>query len=1391
MTGLNWERFERLPGDSRANFELLWRGAIWLNYSRFGIFRARAQQPGVEFHLKLERDCSLGDAGQWFGWQTKWWEIGSGTQIGATRRRDVEDSQAKTKTHLPDLTNWVLCTRRPLTPTDQAWYDGLTPGFSLDNWVTDELANLLVGEAALLRDTYFGDLVLEPHRLGELRQAAVEEVRERWFPEVHQSTDAEQALRRMLAEPEAWAHLDTVGTEISELIEAIDREVAARPLPAGIQTELDALLVTATTIRDLLAAAHEHLALGGEHSWLELGQVDVPLSPLKTPPVLRRLRAANHPASLPCTNLVARTRRAAAVAREVFDQLQIQLAVVTGEAGYGKTQLAAKLTAATESRPAGVLLYGRRLGARDELDKLAKQVTRSGQPVETFEALLAAVDAAAARARCRLPVVIDALNEAESPRAWEPLLRKLQITLKKYPSVLVVCTIREAFVPGAIPPTVTDLIELNGFTEDLDEVAQKYFDFFNIDASGADLPRELLRQPLALRIFCSVANPSRENRVGLALLPRSLNEMFDEYLHDVTQRIDQLHTNISSEDVTRALKRLGVEMWEALSRDVNEIRVRELFSDNERWEDSILAALVHEGILIRQPAEEGYVHDSTAHSRVSSAGEMKVAIVYDLLAGHIIASAMVSTGGIGFAHALRTPEMTLRFASDGEKLHPLAVDIFDALTFVLPKAGLGQLWQMVEDPLMDAALERTTELSASAVDAATIEAFTNNFVSLAGRHGFWFRMQSVRAVVSHPLNADYLDSLLRPMAVGERDLLWSEWLRSNAEVMLGDVHALTARWQQRAGRTEADGLRARWLMWMLTSTVRDLRDAATAALYWYGRGDASGVFALALNALTVNDAYIAERMVAAAYGVATAYQNFEPEFGDDLKIYLHRLVPIVTGQQSTAPTYHRLTRYYLASTVAFARAHYPGAVPAALADGIEFANAVLPAPLHDGDVRREEVDATIHMDFGNYTFGRLFEDRNNYDYEHTGHAEVTDHVLGVIYDLGWRKEQFSAIDSSIGSRRNYRDKGRTDRYGKKYGWIGFHLASGMLGARGEHVPWLEVDIDPTFPQPSPVLPIQIPKWAKPTPYDDRNWMLDGIVEVPDELLYCETLDGSAGPWVLVHAELNAKDAETGRSVFGLFNTVALQHDVLDALLAWWSAVDHPGRDIIELPTAYYLFAGEIPWHSRMVTSGDDIAGTGPPPHTGNPGGDREGNESDPHEFEDPYIDSVRFYDTDEAGKNEPTDDIAEVDESQASVDESLYTPANEWPLYRRIEYESLAHSFAWEAHHSSENQQFAYVPSQRLSQWSGLRAASASFDQVDADGRPAAKSYSAPAGFQGHLLYIREDILRVFAQGRAVITFGWGERQPQISLEGDIPGRIRAVYQSRKNIWRTHRIVAD
>ena len=454
MTELDWSRFENLPGHQAANFELLWRGAVRHTYGKYGNFQARANNRASSFTSSSTRNCPLGDAGDWFGWQTKWWPgLRAGPPDRRTRKSDVEDSLDKTKTHLSGLTDWVLCTRRPLAPIDEPWWNGLTTSapFELDHQVAEDLANLLTGDAELFRQTYFGDLVLTPDRLEALQEGALADVQERWFPEVHQTSPAEMTLRRMLAEPDAWKDLEVVGTEITTLTAIVESNVEAAPLETSVQAELDVLLETAETIRHLLADAHEHLTPGGDHTWRELGEATVPAPPTPVPRVLRKLRAANHPAALACANLVFHTREAAALAKSVFGELAVRCVTVTGDAGYGKTQLAAKVASPTESRPAGVLLFGRQLRSRDSLDDLAERVSVNGRRVETFDALLAAVDAAAARAQCRLPIVIDGLNEAEDPREWKALLARAQVLLKDYPSVLLVCTLRSAFVDRAIP----------------------------------------------------------------------------------------------------------------------------------------------------------------------------------------------------------------------------------------------------------------------------------------------------------------------------------------------------------------------------------------------------------------------------------------------------------------------------------------------------------------------------------------------------------------------------------------------------------------------------------------------------------------------------------------------------------------------------------------------------------------------------------------------------------------------------------------------------------------------------------------------------------------------------------------------------------------------------
>ena len=226
----------------------------------------------------------------------------------------------------------------------------------------------------------------------------------------------------------------------------------------------------------------------------------------------------------------------------------------------------------------------------------------------------------------------------------------------------------------------------------------------------------------------------------------------------------------------------------------------------------------------------------------------------------------------------------------------------------------------------------------------------------------------------------------------------------------------------------------------------------------------------------------------------------------------------------------------------------------------------------------------------------------------------------------------------------------------------------------------------------------------------------------DDFLAPARLDEDEGPWLLVHAEIDTEDVTTGRDTFGLFNTVLVDQENLTELLPVFDGLAHPGRDIVDLPAEYYLFAGEIPWHARFAASESGL------------------------------------------------------------TTQDLYSGT---PRYDRPElrFEWLAHHFTWESPHSSQNQATAYVPSRQFSLAFDLHALSAGFDQCEPSGALAARSFAAPSGFSGGVLDLRADLLRRYAASRAIVTFCWGERQMKIAWPERPSGALRELYRDHRNIW--------
>lgn len=601
---------------------------------------------------------------------------------------------------------------------------------------------------------------------------------------------------------------------------------------------------------------------------------------------------------------------------------------------------------------------------------------------------------------------------------------------------------------------------------------------------------------------------------------------------------------------------------------------------NRSWDTSVVNLLSQEGIIFRNPGAEPGIYIITP--------------VYDALGGYIVADSLLTKyiNDINFDWFKKT-EVIESFAGDGS--HPLAFEIFNSLVALAPHRMHGrQLWKEAPDVFSKAALRFTTVLEAEYLDQETVAALMALFRDdPKERTRLFSRLKGTIGVPNHPLNSEFQDSALRTLSVVEQDLSWTEWIRETRTERFNELLSMELRWKgDTATRTLPDRLRAKWVMWLLTSTDHELRDVATRALYWFGRGDPEALFKESLRSLEINDPYVPERMLAASYGVAMARHV---DIGDQAFIstplpdYARNLYDSLFAEGAPFGTTHILLREFATRTIELAVLYNPNLFSS---EEIERSKP----PFSDGGLRdwgqsensqegRLGYDSPFRMDFENYTLGRLVPGRGNYDYNHEGYQKVRAQVLWRVEQLGWSSELFGEIDRSIASGQHWSrtasDKHKTDRYGKKYSWIAYFDMSGLLRDQGVLDDWRErsssVDIDPSFPERVTIGHIVESDILGAPEMEMKEWIKNG--PLPDIFSYfrLEKILEKEGPWVALDGYITQQDEKRGRKSFCFIRSFLVSNKDVASFMDHFSRQDLGDRWLPEKPEVIYTFAGEIPW----------------------------------------------------------------------------------------------------------------------------------------------------------------------------------------------------------------------
>ena len=754
MPGLNWELFEQLQGGSTDNWEGLCRSAVFRNFGSLGSLRSVAMQPGVEFHLRVNQPSKmLGDPGMWWGWQCRWYGLSAGTQIGSARRAQVEEAIRKTEEREPEITDWVLWTRRSLTPTDQKWFYAISTPLQLHLWTEDQLETLLQGDAEILKRAYFGDLVLTADKLRGIRESALAPVSDRWIPEVHIMVEIEKEIRRFLGEDQFWPEIEELANELAVTISELTgfANLGEEDLKAHLLSLIEDLNHLRTTFSELLLALTDrNLQQARELSVAEW----IPrISRTAGRQLARALRRRLHQSSILVQAAISQQQESLKLLSRVSEYLSVNLIAVVGPAGCGKTHLAAALTAETGNRLSGLYMEAWPLKRRGTIDDLLPRLR--GLPGASFGEVLEAVESAGVRYHARIPIVIDGLTESEDPATWKGELEAIRIMLSSFQHIVVVVTLRPSAAAVAIPDSLP-CVELQGFSSLTEEAISRYFDYYKINSAGLKLPLERFSDPLFLRIFCEATNPDRSVRVGPERIPTSLVAAFGEFRHVVVNRLagkPGISVRRYPTDILRALDKIALVMWDTGRRAMPFNEIRELIGDvSADWTESLARALEDEGVLSRDPY-----------------GDQRTVILFDAFAGFLIADALTKQKGQeDFAEWLREDLTRRRLSSPqwhvpgrttnsrkwlsnsiadrmcsvcrsimgvlpfskskakfselpaGRQSHPLASDVRKAFVGLVPRRFQMQFWQFVDEDLQREALVDSAELEGELLDSSTV-----------------------------------------------------------------------------------------------------------------------------------------------------------------------------------------------------------------------------------------------------------------------------------------------------------------------------------------------------------------------------------------------------------------------------------------------------------------------------------------------------------------------------------------------------------------------------------------------------------------------------------------------------------------------------------------------
>lgn len=719
---------------------------------------------------------------------------------------------------------------------------------------------------------------------------------------------------------------------------------------------------------------------------------------------------------------------------------------VSGEAGTGKTYLFAHETQTllSERRSPLLLLAGRYVSNSIIQNQIMENIGLDC----TFKELIDILEIKGADKRGPIIIFIDALNETANRMLWVMHLSTIISQIKKCSFVRLAFSFRPEYREDIFSEDVQESIQNgeichfshDGFKEISIKAAKVFFNHYEIPFGIYEFFQTNIDNPLFLKLYCKTYEGDEVSLPELydKLICKANEKIYINMQHYFLQHGISKSDHILHQLIYELAKWFETNSRKSISR--KQIRTLKFWKEYGISPLPFLKKIIEEGILITFPVKNG------------RGNEDYYRFTFDQMNDYFIAKEIVMS-------SLSEEDIRTKIRKDilvvnDRTINPASCDLFINICALYAEQYSKECIDLLDDVDDKDYIFDKYILSFKWRKKGSIK--KDEFLHLLQKYHPSFKTvyevlihNSVKC--GHPLNAEFLHSILLPMPLNKRDYLWTSKINQIEGISprVAELIELYDSGDKLNGmKRDQTMLLLTLLSWLLTATNRELRDRASKAMIEILKVDFNLCQHILIKFEDVNDPYIIQRLYGIVFGACSKRMNHSAKEFQNLAEYIYGSI---FSKDTVFPDV--LLRDYARLTIDLFLTENPGY--SGLIDRGRIAPPYhsTPIPKIGEDFSKDDFseehygsscikssmkieEMVSYGDFGRYVFERALKQFdadiiNLYNYA----------IVFICDELGYKDTLFNDIDKGINRQSPYissRLSKRVERIGKKYQWIAFY-----------------------------------------------------------------------------------------------------------------------------------------------------------------------------------------------------------------------------------------------------------------------------------------------------------------------------------------------------------------